>query len=139
MFPDDFIRSTDFGRLADQIHDPSSPVEFLIHVPNEAVLREVSKSVLLAHGKAAKGEDVNLMAVFDGLFKAGSARVSHSHGFRQMDSSFVVNDRRVPRLALCKFCCLPPFHIVHTPGLFEGTLIKPQQAPKQSSGRRMRS
>jgi len=36
----------------------------------------------------------------------------------------------IPRRARCDVIYMPPFYLIHTPGLFEGTLAKPTLAEK---------
>ena len=43
-----------------------------------------------------------------------------------INSERVVDARSIPRHAICYVIYAPPFYVVHTPGLFEGTLIRPK-------------
>lgn len=124
LLPRNPVQSANFGQVADSLRDLSSPVDFLLHVPNEAVLNAVSKTLHSAFVRAVRGEDVNLKAIVEDLFTVGEARLSPPGDPPLEDPSFGVDALGVLPLAPCRFCCQPPFHIVHTPGLFEGTLIQ---------------
>ena len=59
----------------------------------------------------------------------GSVLISSRHLLNLPDPKQIVA-AAVPRRALCHVIHAPPFYLVHTPGLFEGTLIRAKAESK---------
>ena len=57
----------------------------------------------------------------------GSLLIS-SRALLEIEARFVVEPSTIPADAYCNVLYLPPFYLVHTPGLFEGTLIREASA-----------
>lgn len=116
------IDPADFGVIADYIRGDTD-INFLLHVRTEAMLATLAEQLdqcRLRH-EGAGGE---VSKVLERLLEAGLLRLSVRescvfHG-RYHKHEFVPSS--IPRTATCYVIYSPPFYLVHTPGLFEGTL-----------------
>ena len=58
--------------------------------------------------------------------REGTLLISTRHPLNGSDSKRSIEAAAIPRRALCHVIYAPPFYLVHTPGLYEGTLIRPK-------------
>ena len=65
------------------------------------------------------------------MVKDGSLKVSLRPGLSLPDRIATIDPAAVPRSARCEVIYLPPFYLVHTPGLFEGNLLKHSRTEEQ--------
>ncbi len=114
------IDPAEFGLIADYLRSPRSPIEYLLHVRSMESLAPLAEAL---HTRNDQPPWLFPKIVEDGLAD-GSLRLSA----RDLDfsSERVLDARSVPRHARCHVIYAPPFYLVHTRGLFEGTLIRPR-------------
>lgn len=116
------IDPADFGVIADYIRGDTD-INFLLHVRTESMLATLAEQLdqcRLRH-EGAGGE---VSKVLDRLLEAGSLRLSvrESFVFLGRYHKHEIVPSSIPRAATCYVIYSPPFYLVHTPGLFEGTL-----------------
>lgn len=123
------IDPAEFGLIADYLRSPRSPINYLLHVRSLEALAPLAEAL---HSRNDQPPWLFPKIVEDGLAN-GSLRLSA----RDLDfnSERVLDPRSVPRHALCHVIYAPPFYLVHTRGLFEGTLIRPKT--EQNPGREL--
>ena len=79
----------------------------------------------------------------DRLFREGSLKITCDPGLGRHPRE-VVSVLAIPPSAKCEVIFMPPFYLAHTPGLFEGTLVRqavseqPQQLPQKIRPARMK-
>ena len=119
------IDPAEFGLIADYLRNPQCSIDYLLHVRSIESLGPLAEAL---HTRNDQPPWLFPKIVEDGLAD-GSLRLSA----RDLDfnSERVVDARSVPRHAQCHVIYAPPFYLVHTPGLFEGTLLRPktEQSP----------
>lgn len=116
------IDGTFFGLVARYLRHPYSPIDFLIHVKDRNMLSEVAKRIELnsplpAMARQPLAPEIRAMAQ-DGL-----VRVSSRHILDNLQPGAVLDPTRVRQSARCDVIYLPPYYLVHTPGLFEGKVM----------------
>jgi hypothetical protein len=131
------IDPTNFGTVARYLHHPQAPIHFVLHVKETSMLADLAAKLDAAMA-GAQGRPVALGPILNPLFEDGSLRISSRHEFRASDPRHVVPVTSIPSLASCQVIYLPPFYLVHTPGLFEGTLVKPEARLRQGPAQRMK-
>ena len=119
---DMMIDGTTFGLIAGYLRHPRTRINYLIHVKDRAMLAAVASQIELdcQTGRAA-GE--GLSPGMQALVRDGSIKVSARHAVENLDRSALVDPSGVRRSAYCQVIYLPPFYLVHTPGLFEGKVM----------------
>ena len=121
---------SDFGTIADYLKSPTSQIDYVLHVKSEPMLATVAER--LEH--EFSGPDIlTRQRIADGLRKLveeGAVRVSYRQPLMGLGLKGVVPVSEIPRHTGCKVLYLPPFYLAHTPGFFEGTLIRPKIEPK---------
>lgn len=114
------IDPAEFGLIADYLRNPQSQIHYLLHVRSLESLAPLAEAL---HTRNDQAPWLFPKVVENGLTD-GSLRLSARD--LTINSERVVDARSVPRHAICYVIYAPPFYVVHTPGLFEGTLIRPQ-------------
>lgn len=114
------IDPAEFGLIADYLRSPRSPIEYLLHVRSIESLAPLAEALHVGNDQPPW--------LFPKVVENGLADGSRRLSARDLDfnSERVVDARSVPRHAMCHVIYSPPFYLVHTPGLFEGTLIRPR-------------
>lgn len=117
------IDPTTFGTIAGHLRDPLSPVHYLVHVRERARLATLAEQLepVTVPGDIAPAGLASLLA---SPLMEGAVRLSSGRPIELPDPQQLLAASSVPRLARCEVIYLPPFYLVHTPGLFEGTLVK---------------
>jgi len=113
------IDPAEFGLIADYLRSPRSPIFFLLHVRSREALAPLAEAL----SKQSDEPPWLFPAVVERGLAEGSLLLSARH--HSSDFKGTIDARSVPRQALCHVIYSPPFYLVHTPGLFEGTLIRP--------------
>ncbi len=131
------IDPTHFGTVARYLHDPQSPIQYVLHVKEESMLAEVAAK-LDAAMVASQGKPVALRSILDPMLQDGSLRLSGRHELQVKDPSHLVAASSIPNMAFCRVIYLPPFYLAHTPGLFEGTLVQPEPRLRHGPRHRMK-
>ncbi len=120
MSQDDFkIDRTLFGRLADAIYSPNTPVFHILHVRDRSRLRTLADLLawLRKHELLAPANISTLLAP---SLREDSVRVSSADPVALGIVGQYTPVADIPRLARTDAIYLPPFYLAHTPGLFEG-------------------
>lgn len=131
------IERTIFGRLADSIYSPHTPVFHILH------LRDHSRLTTLASLFAdLKRYDLlapaNISMMLDSYLGEDSVRVCSSLPAALGRVRSLTRLWEIPRLATCYVIRLPPFYLAYTPGLFEGKLALRNDRLKHMAGPRMK-
>ena len=140
MYPIDRV---EFGTVADCLRSPSSPVDHLLHLKSREMLSSLAEE-LLGPRKTERPPWNFPVGVERGL-REGTILVSSRHPFELNDPKRRVEASAIPRQAIAQAIFAPPFYLVHTRGLFEGTLLRPQvelnpavaQRLKRGSGQKL--
>lgn len=123
------VDAAEFGLIADYLRSPRSPINYLLHVRSLEALAPLAEAL-------HSGNDQPPW-LFPKIVESGLADGSLRLSARDLDfsSGRVLDARSVPRHAMCHVIYAPPFYLVHTRGLFEGTLIQPKM--EQNPGREL--
>lgn len=126
------VDGTWFGLMAGYLRSPRSPIEYLVHVKDRERLAEVADRIDrdLAQGGGQAG---HLTHSVEALVCEGAAKVSSRHPVANLDPDAVVDPERIRSSASCDVLYLPPYYVVHTPGLFEGELTMEERGRKAQS------
>jgi hypothetical protein len=122
------IDPTNFGTVARYLEANGSPIEYVLHTKSESMLPGLAAR--LDHA-LANHKDVG--SILTPLLLNGSLRVSSRDPNRANDPDYVLAASSIPKLAYCRVIYLPPFYLCHTPGLFEGSLIAPDEPIRQGT------
>lgn len=117
------IESTSYGRIATDLRNPDSPIMFVLHLRQASMLVPLADELLAAIQRASVDPKANPGPV-DRLIAQGQLRVSPRNPYWLADPASSLDVSVIPPSALCQAVYLPPFCLVHTPGLFEGTLVR---------------
>lgn len=122
------IDPTEFGLIADYLRSPRAPIDYLLHVKSRDMLAPLAKEL-----DAKRHVDVPPWAfpepVERGL-REGALLISSRHPLHLPDPKQIVEATNILRRTSCYVIYAPPFYLVHTPGLFEGTLIRQKTQQK---------
>ena len=117
-----YIDPTDFGTVADYLQDRKSPIEFIMHVKDRNMLPRIAEEL-----ECTMHSDLDATLVGHSLLrpliKDGALMLSPREPFAAPVTNYVIAASSIPRSAACEVIYFPPFYLVHTPGLFESTLI----------------
>ena len=116
------IDPAEFGLIADYLRSPRTPIDYLLHVRSIESLAPLADAVHQWHHDD-QPPWLFPKVVENGLAD-GSLHLSARDG--KSNSERILDARSVPRHAMCHVIYAPPFYLVHTAGLFEGTLIRPR-------------
>lgn len=126
------IDRTTFGIVADYLRNPRSPIDYILHVRDRSRLAPLAESLeRISQSSDDPSRDVTVLLEShcrQGLLRISARRplaVEHVH---------VVDSLDVPRLAPADVIYLPPYYLSHTPGLFEGTLLRIVRETEQRPG-----
>jgi hypothetical protein len=121
-----------FGTVAQYLRNPITHIYYILHVRDRAQLAGLAEQLapFVATGRTMSADLPGLLAE---PLKAGTVRVSSYQPLALPDERQVIPVTTIPRLARCDVIYLPPFYLVHTPGLFEGTLPKATVARKTTT------
>lgn len=119
------VDPTNFGTVVRHLHHPDRQIHFVLHVRDESMLPVLAAKLDAAMAEA-QHQPIALGSILDPMFAEGSLRISPRHELPMNRRWPVVPVTQIPSLAGCRVLYLPPFYLAHTPGLFEGTLAKPQ-------------
>ena len=135
------IDPTQFGIPADYLRQPDSPIQVLLHVKDRAQLPQVAAQVSAAQRQGGQRPGW-LLEALDPWLRDGSVKLSTREPLPPAMLRATVEPANVPRNAACEVIYLPPCYLLHTPGLFEGTLHtaeKSQSRAQQADLRQRRT
>ena len=121
-----------FGTVAQYLRNPITHIYYILHVRDRAQLAGLAEQLapFVATGRTMSADLPGLLAE---PLQAGTVRISSYQPLVLPDERQVIPVTTIPRLARCDVIYLPPFYLVHTPGLFEGTLPKATVARKTTT------
>ena len=123
------IDPSEFGLIADYLRSPRTPINYLLHVKSEAMLAPLAAEL--------DGTDYGALPPWrfpeavERRLQEGSLLISSRHPLELPDPKQIVHPTTLPRRADCHVIYSPPFYLVHTPGLFEGTLLRQDARQKR--------
>jgi hypothetical protein len=118
------IDPTDFGTVAAYLRNPRSPIETVLHVRDRRMLATLAQA-LAVNAELPSGAGADGPLLVRRLLSEDALRVSSRARLGWCPPTSVVDVSTIPSAAGCDVIYLPPFYLVHTPGLFEGTLVRP--------------
>ena len=125
------VDPAEFGLIADYLRQPDSPIDHILHVRSESML--VTLAAELQHATPIQRlPHGGLPEIVSRRLTEGSIRISSRIELALANPSARVNADAVPRPAVARVLYLPPYYLAHTPGLFEGTLLRPQATVKST-------
>lgn len=119
---DAMIDASWFGLVAGYLASERSPIDTILHVRDREMLAEVADCLDKATG--AGGPAKGLPEALQTKVQEGSIKISTRSPNATLDPQTLVDPRSVRREAGCEVIYAPPFYVVHTPGLFEGKVMK---------------
>jgi hypothetical protein len=122
------IDPTHFGLLASYLRSPTTPIDFILHVKHEPLLAEVALQIerdRFAGVPEAPPLSPGLLA----LVREGTLQVSSLKDPGPVDPGAMIDVSQVRSSADTRVIYLPPFYVAHTPGLFEGKVMR--EAPRE--------
>ena len=131
------IDPTSFGRVADYLHDPSSPILHVLHVRERAQLAPLAER-LMACAPGQLEDPAGLQGLLAPGLREGWLRVTSAAPRMLPDVGPLLSTCGIPRMAASNVIFVPPFYLAHTPGLFEGTLIQPAPRLRHAVACRMK-
>jgi hypothetical protein len=124
------IDPTDLATVARYLRDPTSPIHYVLHVRDRAFLAPLAAELDAKMTQpGAIGRDV--LAVVEQRARERALVISPRPSGPPVDTRLVVDLATLPGAARCDVIYLPPFYLAHTPGLFEGTLVRHPVTPGQ--------
>ena len=128
------IDGSDFGTISSYMEGDQPPLRFLLHVKERAHLARLAETVQheLEAGNFGKwGLPPSLMD----LMRQGLLKFSEHDPWGVVRSAWQVRVKDVDAGARCDVIYLPPFYLVHTPGLFEGKCVSVDAKTRKQSRR----
>ena len=126
------IDGIDFQTIHGYLVNPRSPIDLLLHVKDRSTLPRLAEEIARVNDLAQEKEQTSL-PLYQKLLEEGELKLSPRLVTPLHDRTYLVDPYAIPPSATSYVIYLPPFYLVHTPGLFEGTLIKPEKAERQVS------
>jgi|CZKV01.1.fsa_nt_gi hypothetical protein len=126
------IDGINFGTIYGYLSNPRSPIDLLVHLKNRDQMGQVALELAQTMDLFPEPRQMAL-PLYEKLLRAGELKISPRLVTPLFDRKYLVDPLAVPPDSMCYVIYLPPFYLVHTPGLFEGTLIKPETARPQLS------
>jgi hypothetical protein len=123
---------TGFCVVAEYLRHPDSPIQYILHVKEPAMLAEVA-ALLAPDSLWVTSPPEALWPALLALVRAGATKVSARQGLENLDPSAIIDATRVCPSAHTDVIFLPPFYLAYTPGLFEGKVI--DSRPPAEEGR----
>lgn len=128
------VDPTWFGLMAGYLRSPRSPIDYLIHVKDRDILCKVAERIQ-ADLDYSDVQPHRLSPIVEELVAEGAVKVSSRHPVANLDPGATVDPERICSSATCHVLYLPPYYVLHTPGLFEGELTVGERATQaQSAG-----
>ena len=128
------IDPTDFGTVAAYLRNPRSPINYLVHVRSYDMLAPLAAE--LAHVDPRTVPPWEFPEPVARRLPEGSLLLSARYPLHRSEPKQLVEATAVSRQASCQVIYLPPYYLVHTPGLFEGTLVRQAAAVDQGPAQR---
>jgi hypothetical protein len=130
MHFESLIDATDFGTVAAYLRNPRSPIHTALHVSDRRMLAPLAQELAVA-AETPSIAGAHGLLLLRRLLSEDALRVSSRDSLGWCPPISVVDVSTIPQAARCDVIYLPPFYLVHTPGLFQGTLVRPTFAETQ--------
>ena len=127
------IDGTSFGLITRYLVSPRSAIDYLLHVRDRDMLAELAHRIDLGFFPV-EDRGQRLSAGMRAMVREGLVKISTRHPLAHLKRDAQIDASRVDGSAYCEVIYLPPFYLVHTPGLFEGEVIA-THPPTQESDR----
>lgn len=125
---DSMVDTTWFGLVAGYLVSARSPIHTVLHVRDRDMLAQVAERL-----DRTLGADAALPPkwpeAFHAMLRDGNLKVSTRFPNASIAPTALIDAHQVRREARCDVIYLPPFYVVHTPGLFEGKVHR--NSPKE--------
>ena len=115
--PEGLIDTTLFGVVADYLHNPKTPIDLILHSIDRPTLVELATR-LGEVSNSGSGSDGKIEEVVKEFISAGRVKISSREPIGPITTGPILNASEVPRDVSCEVIYMPPFYLVHTPGLF---------------------
>lgn len=130
---ENLIDPTEFRTVQSYLLNNNSSIHFVLNVKNPAMLAQLASELdpFLMRGEPAAGHEI--WEILRKGMKEGNLLFT---GRRQVISEYEKHEisiHAIPASTNVSVIYLPPFYLVHTPGLFEGTLVRKQVGDKATS------
>ncbi len=116
------IDPAEFGLIADYLRS-RAPIDHIVHVKRESEIPRLAKE-LVHETKLLRYPCWSLPHVVERGLAEGTLLLSSRYQLKLANPKWIVDAANIPRHSDCTVLYLPPFYLAHTPGLFEGKLIR---------------
>ena len=114
----DTIQRTYFGRVARDLDNPRSSIHFLVHVRHRDTLTEVADWIKLDF-MSGHEPGPHLTPAVQGLVSREIVKLSSHLPLPDFAANALVDPKSLNQFAFCDVIRLPPYCLVHNPGLFQ--------------------
>ena len=115
---DVLVDGTPFGTVYGYLSNPASAIDFVVHVKDRAMLpllaKELARSQSFYHQQRQTATPL-----FDQLLSDGGVKVTPRLLNSLFNPQHVIKAQAIDPQATSYVIFLPPFYVVHTPGVFE--------------------
>lgn len=120
------IQAITFEFVANHLGDPRSPIRTVYHVREREMLVPLANELEQLNRSVGQPCDPATLgpSLFMDLLRQDALRISPPRNLTTSGTRDSIDVFTVPGSAACDVIRLPPFCLVHTPGLFEGTLVQ---------------
>lgn len=125
---DSRVDTTWFGLVASYLVSARSPVDAVLHVRDLDMLAQVAERLDRILG-ADNALTQKWPEALQSMLRDGNLKVSTRFPNASVAPMALIDIQQVRREARCDVIYLPPFYVVHTPGLFEGKVQR--NSPKE--------
>lgn len=115
--------TTSIGAIADRLRNRDAWLDFVLHVDSVSRMTEVVAGIRQSSIDAAVPPWELPEVVTRGL-REGWLRISSERPLPEISRHQTVRLSEIPASARTSVISMPPYCIAHTPGLFEGTLMR---------------
>ena len=122
------IDPANFGLIADYLRAPHSAINYILHVRSRSMLSEVAARLSQTNQLGSDATEA-VTKLIEGLFREGALLISSRWPVSLSDPRCLVEASQIPRSTACEVLYLPPFYLAHTPGLFDGCLVRSTNRP----------
>ena len=117
------IDGTSFGVIAAYLRSPNTPIDFIVHVKDPTMHAEVARRIE-QESLAGIPPGPPLSPGLRDLIQEGAVKVSSRLDLGALEPGAVVDVTQVRSSAYTQVIYLPPYYLAHTPGLFEGNVMR---------------
>ena len=126
------IDGSDFHLIAGYLISERSPIDFMLHLRNREDLVMVAEALDRAQF-TEYGKVGSMAKVVHQMMREGNLKVSSRFPMELPDPAWKIDPSMVQQEVFCYVLYRPPYYLVHTPGLFEGTVMEPERPQRAQS------